>query len=113
LISNKTSILTSEERILLPALKSCARNIQNARKRGLASACLTEEEIPKGFRTTFRRKDFVKYDNGFEKLNRLLMFSTNSNLEYLASYNSFICKSTFKVAPSSLYKLYVIIGGSY
>jgi hypothetical protein len=34
-ISNATSILNSEERIILPALKSGAQNIQNARKHSL------------------------------------------------------------------------------
>jgi hypothetical protein len=110
LISNTTSILNSEERILLPALRSCARNIQNAKKRSLTCTCLTEEEPPKWFRTTLRQEDFVKYNNGFENPNRIIMFSTNSNLEYLASSKYWICDGTFKMAPSLFYQLYVIIG---
>jgi N-acetyl-gamma-glutamylphosphate reductase len=81
LTSNTTSILNPEERILLPALKSCARNILNAIKRSLTSKFLSEEEILKEFRTYFRQEDFVKYDNGFATPNRILMLVPNSNLE--------------------------------
>jgi hypothetical protein len=66
-------------------------------------------KIPKEFRTTLRQEDFVKYDNGFENPNRITMFSTNRNHEYLASSKYWICDGTVKMAPSSFYQLYVII----
>jgi hypothetical protein len=89
----------------------CAK-YSNARKRSLTSTCLVEEIITKGFTTTLRQEYFVKYYNGFENQNRIIMFSINSNLEYITSSNYWICDGTFKMPTSSFYQLYVIIGGS-
>jgi hypothetical protein len=67
-IATATERLSQEESKRLPCFKSCARTIQNIRKKNLVGASQHEEEMPFVFRQTLRNENFVQYDSGKDNL---------------------------------------------
>ncbi|CAN8007071.1 unnamed protein product, partial [Ixodes pacificus] len=48
------------------------------------------------------------HDSGEGDVNRLILFATQRNLEYLGGASAWFCDGTFKVVPSLFYQLYTM-----
>jgi hypothetical protein len=110
LIANATHALTNSEHYLMPHMRSVARNIQNIRKRNILPSSNQEEEIPENFKKTIRGELLVQYSSPINLPNRIIIFSTTSNMEILSSSNCWIGDGTFKMAPSNFVQVYVLFG---
>lgn len=104
----------------LPSESSMKKTINRKRKSAnmlpTAPSSLLELVIPDTFKTLNDNRDFLLYDNGIEAgQDRILMFSTQSNLTLLEKSDQWYCDGTFNAAPllfSQLYTIHAINGNS-
>jgi len=97
----------------LPQLDSMRRYIRKHRE-AIGSPKLvadTREQLPELYNTfsTSSGEDFVKWDSEPEPC-RIVLFSTNSNLQHLESSSHWFAVGTFKTSPLLFDQLYVISG---
>lgn len=67
-----------------------------------------EMEIPERYRQTIRGELFLQYDSGLGDENRILVFSTQRNLELLEHCDQWFADGTFKTVPQIFFQLYTI-----
>lgn len=98
----------------LPSIPSMKKTVQNIRKRANGflpiPQSLQELNIPEEFRV-LNREEFLLFDSGKEDEGRILIFSTNRNLEILSESVNWYGDGTFKTTPplfTQLYSLHVI-----
>ena len=65
-------------------------------------------EIPFELKSTYTGEEFLFYDTGVEDLNRILIFTTRLNINYLKANKTWYGDGTFAVSPSIYYQLYTI-----
>ena len=53
-------------------------------------------------------ESILKFDSGRTDIERIILFSTNKNLDYLSSSSEVNMDGTFKIVPSVFYQLYTI-----
>ncbi|KII67194.1 hypothetical protein RF11_11353 [Thelohanellus kitauei] len=68
---------------------------------------LSSLALPIEYTLSHRGEQFLQYDSGPDE-NRMLIFSTNNNLELLRSSDCWYCDGTFKTAPSLFSQLYTV-----
>ena len=68
---------------------------------------LCEMAIPDEYKRTCNEDNFLLYDSGPGE-NRILLFSTEKNMQLLQSSSEWFCDGTFKVVPELFYQLYSI-----
>ena len=68
---------------------------------------LHEMVIPDEYKTTCKGENFLLYDSGLSE-NRILLFSTEKNMQLLQASSDWFCDGTFKVVPELFYQLYSI-----
>jgi len=76
---------------------------------------LDELVIPAEYKTTIDGKPFLLYDSNDEKSGkpRILIYSTEENLNLMTNCNNWYADGTFSSAPSIFYQLYTIHGIQY
>lgn len=65
-------------------------------------------EIPQEYKVTHRDEPFLLYDSGTDSPNRILIFSTETNLRALTTTGHWFSDGTFKTAPELFYQIYTI-----
>ncbi|XP_018905098.2 uncharacterized protein [Bemisia tabaci] len=95
----------------LPKMSSIKRNVQRTRVKatGAPPNPKSREDliIPEEYRVTVDEKPFLLFDSGSEK-KRILIFSTEENLNHLCSADHWFCDGTFSSAPHLFEQLYTI-----
>lgn len=100
---------------VLPSMKCMKRTIQRTRQAAQIHPIVatTRSEIPdlSGRFLTIDGGDFLKIDVTISSPNeRVLVFSTNKNLDWLQASHHWFCDGTFKSSPSLFDQLIVIHG---
>lgn len=72
---------------------------------------LNELEIPDAYKRTSSGDDFVLFDSG-PGLTRIIMFSTQKNMDFLGTCSTLYMDGTFDVCPPLFNQVYVIHGNS-
>ncbi len=97
----------------MPSVALIKRTVQRTRHRINAPppnpANLRELIIPESFTKTRLGENFLLFDSGASD-NRILIFSTQRNLQLLANCEHWYVDGTFKTAPSLFHQLYSIHG---
>jgi hypothetical protein len=99
----------------LPLIENLKRNVRRARVRSTGERFLinplSREDInlPHEFTMTDNDKLFLMYDSG-RHADRILMFTTTENLEFLKNSSMWFVDGTFKVAPVLFTQLFVVHG---
>ncbi|XP_068211896.1 uncharacterized protein, partial [Palaemon carinicauda] len=97
----------------LPSISNIKRNIRNIRaKKNYVPAlpdCQEDLIIPEDFTKTHKGELFLMYDSGPTN-DRILIFSTQRNLDLLARSENWFADGTFKTVPSIFFQLYTIHG---
>lgn len=115
IVVEATTNVKSATLAVLPSVKLMKRTAKRVRR---------SENIPKQpqtlsalflegeFRITSNGENFILYDNGpIEELDeRIIIFGTEKNLEFLATCTEFYMDGTFKVTPPLFKQLYTIHG---
>lgn len=65
-------------------------------------------DIPLELHNTNKDRKFLFYDSGMEDVNRIVVFTTEENIEHFCYSNVVICDGTFKSCPSNFEQLYTI-----
>ncbi|KAG0422861.1 hypothetical protein DMUE_6175, partial [Dictyocoela muelleri] len=65
-------------------------------------------DIPKELQITTRGKKFLFFDSGMEDPNRIIVFTTEENLEHFIFSKIVVCDGTFKSSPSNFEQLFTI-----
>lgn len=96
----------------LPSAAGMKRNINSKRQQGnpKSSTKLSELVIPEEFTLTSKGKTFLLYDNGKASSNRIIIFSTQQNLELLKRCDHWYADGTFKTAPPMFEQVFTIHG---
>ncbi|CAF1030089.1 unnamed protein product [Brachionus calyciflorus] len=79
---------------------------------GPNSKSLSTINIPLNLRVTYRDKLFLFYDSGENDPNRILIFTTESNLSLLEKFRDWYCDGTFDISPvlfTQLYTIHIIV----
>lgn len=64
--------------------------------------------IPEKYKVTNSDEPFLLYDSGIDSPNRMLIFSTETNLRALTTTGHWFADGTFKVAPELFYQVFTI-----
>ena len=96
----------------LPRIDHMRRNIR--RQRHAVQEILPQPAsaqdmvIPDAYQTTSQGERFLQYDSGRGDPQRMLIYSTNRNLDNLQESRHWFLDGTFKTVPSVFYQLYTI-----
>ncbi|XP_035231949.1 uncharacterized protein LOC118203773 [Stegodyphus dumicola] len=74
--------------------------------------CLEELVIPEQFSKTLKEEKFLLYDSGVQT-DRILIFSTLRNLDFMAECPNWFADGTFKATPPLFSQIYTIHGVKY
>ncbi|KAG0426819.1 hypothetical protein DMUE_5946 [Dictyocoela muelleri] len=69
----------------------------------------SNDDIPDIIKKTEKGDDFYMYDFGINDPDRVLVFSTFSNIQHLSYNNVWICDGTFRSSPRDYYQIYTIM----
>jgi hypothetical protein len=64
--------------------------------------------IPQQYQVTHSDEPFLLYDSGIDRSNRILIYSTETNLRALTTTGHWFADGTFKVAPELFYQVFTI-----
>ena len=67
---------------------------------GVNAKCLKLLEIPEILRSTYSEQKFYWDDTGNDDKNRIIIFTTQKNLELLERHQDWYCDGTFEIAPT-------------
>jgi hypothetical protein len=99
---------------LLPSNDACRRTLRNirAKHRPRDPASLDELVVTDEWMMTSgpNPRPFLLYDNGTDADERILIFTTDENLQLLANSSHWFMDGTFDIAPTLFAQLYVIHG---
>ena len=116
IVAISTSSLSSAVCGQLPTVPLIKRTIQRARQHNnlplTNPTSLTELEFPEPFTQTINGHPFLLYDSGPSN-NRILLFSTQRNLDLMTQCNHWYADGTFKSAPQLFTQIYTIHAMKY
>ena len=96
----------------LPSRATISRRIQRARRRlNPCPAIPTARHgfvVPVVYSTTTDGRRFLMYDSGIDDNDRLLIYSTDENLDAMANRTDWFVDGTFKCAPEIFYQVFTI-----
>lgn len=96
----------------LPSRATMARRIQRVRRRLNPSPPLPTARhgfvVPTTYSTTTDGRRFLMFDSGVDDHNRILIYSTDENLDAMASKTDWFIDGTFKCAPEIFYQVFTI-----
>ena len=110
IVQDTTATITRECAVALPKYKSLARSIQRQRGWGINPTTLKDVAIPSELQLTLQGEKFLAYDSGSDDRKRLLIFSTEQNLDLVKSTAQWHADGTFKCCPALFYQLYTVHG---
>lgn len=100
---NSVSVVSAPK---LPSVSSLKRTVQRKRKINIPQPeNLFDLEIPHDFTVTKTGENFLKYDSGPAE-NRILIFTTDQDLQKLQAAENWFADGTFKTSPKLFYQLY-------
>lgn len=112
IIAESTKLTTVATAATMPSVKSMTRMVGRIRQKSKFPKnpkTLKELELPEDFKKTTKGKDFLIFDNGAVD-DRMLVFGTKKNLEFLSECPSIYMDGTFDVAPPLFQQVYTIHG---
>lgn len=96
----------------LPSRSTLCRRIQRARRRLNPTPALPTArhgfDIPDQYTKTTDGRRFLFHDSGVDDCNRILIFTTDDNLDAMVTYNNWFMDGTFKCAPDIFYQIFSI-----
>jgi len=105
--------LTSAAAGQMPSVSVLKRTVRRIRQKEQAAPpnpkTLLELIIPDDYRTTFDGKPFLLFDSGPVE-NRILIFSTQKNLQLLQKCEHWFADGTFSTSPNLFYQIYTVHG---
>lgn len=96
----------------LPSTSSMTRTVQRTRETKIDMISYTNRQdliLPENFKVTLKNEKFLLYDSGLVS-ERILIFSTVSNLSVLARSKTLYVDGTFKTTPLLFTQLFTIHG---
>lgn len=112
IIASTIKTITPSAAAALPNMPSLSRIVQRVRHKvnpQLPTPPNRESlEIPELFTMTTKGTKFLFHDSGGK--NRFLIFTTQANLQYLASCSLWLSDGTFNAVPSIFTQLYTLHG---
>lgn len=98
----------------MPSYKSLAETVRRQRKgitkQPSAPKSLMDLDIPHDLAKTCDDEPFALYDSGPDEKNRMIIFGTQRNLDFLADCEVIHMDGTFNSCPQLFSQLYVILG---
>jgi hypothetical protein len=96
----------------LPSRATLSRRIQRARRRINPSPPIPTArhgfDIPTAYTTTSNGRRFLMFDSGTDDHDRMLIFSTDENLDAMVSNGNWFMDGTFKCAPEIYYQVFTV-----
>lgn len=114
LVGEASALANVAEKPLLPSCTQMMRSVQRQRKKYRTPpnpGNLNDLKLPEEYTKSLDNKEFLLFDSGPGD-SRLLIFSTEENLNELAKCTSIHMDGTFTVAPLLFTQLYTIHGGN-
>ena len=97
----------------MPSVSVLKRTVRRIRQKEQAAPpnpkTLLELIIPDDYRSTFDGKPFLLFDSGPVE-NRILIFSTQKNLQLLQKCEHWFADGTFSTSPNLFYQIYTVHG---
>ena len=97
----------------LPSTDTLKRTMRNIRYKSISGPALPSHRkhitFPEGFTTLPNGDEFLYFDSGNVE-NRIMIFSTQRNLQLLAESQHWYADGTFKTVPLSFFLLYTLHG---
>ena len=102
----------------IPNPMALLRTIQRERAKKFPANPRTIDElgeIPSKYRVTVAEDDFLQYDsndfiNNDDVNGRIIVYTTDKNLQMLGKSKTWYLDGTFKVSPSIFYQVFIILG---
>ena len=111
IVSKATDGMIAEVTGALPTLSAMTKEIQYTRRKDefptATPQSLTDLVIPNRYKRTKRNELFLMYDSGPSE-DRLLIFSTERDLDYLKNSKELFADGTFKTAPLLFDQIYTL-----
>lgn len=104
--SMATNSLNLYQLPLIPK-KSVYKNMQNSRKRNSINVNIESNLLIQNIKS-LRDENIVLYDSGSNDVDRLIIFTTNTNFIHLNNAKVWISDGTFKCFPREFSQLYII-----
>lgn len=96
----------------LPSRRTLSRRIQRARRKLNPTPPIpvmrSGFEIPEQYTKTTSGIRFLQYDSGIDDAERILIFSSDENLDLLVRHRQWLADGTFKCSPSVFYQLFTL-----
>ena len=111
IFSQSVSQCDDAVKALLPTADSCKRTLRNQRPTPRALQRLADlGDLPREFTLTTgpTPENFLIYDNGNNRNDRILVFGTTASLRLFAAAETFYMDGNFAMAPNIFRQLYVI-----
>ena len=105
--------VTEEVAVKLPAPRTMKRAIRRQRQAAGNAPTVPRSRadlvLPEQYQQTTRREPFLQFDSGADD-QRILLFSTQENLNLLETANDWFADGTFKVVPELFFQLFTVHG---
>ena len=93
----------------ISALKKVTRRVRRRVNTPIANPeTLAELEIVPPYNSNLNNEEFLLFDSGATDLQRIIIFSTHQNLQYLVQFNDWFCDGTFATGPRLFSQLVTI-----
>jgi MULE transposase domain len=97
----------------LPLLQNIKRGIRNVRSATMGSLvvphCREDINLPDAYKVTSTGESFLLFDSGIAP-DRIMIFGTDKNLDFLSHSEVWLVDGTFKLAPSLFDQIFIIHG---
>ncbi|KAG0429811.1 hypothetical protein DMUE_5716 [Dictyocoela muelleri] len=110
IIDQSLSKISRESMHFLPQYKSLRNRISVLRRSNTGIQPNANDDVPDVIRKTQLGEFFYLYDTGQNDENRVIVFSTASNILHLENSPIWICDGTFRSCPTDFFQIYTIMG---
>ena len=118
-IKRDTQLVGSDEVISAMTKKDSIRHLINRHRNnkaghGFNAKCLKNLEISYNLQFTYKEHKFYWVDSGNDDLDRVIIFTTQSNIDLLNKHHDWYADGTFDIAPTffkQVYTIHIIISG--
>ncbi|KAG0432055.1 hypothetical protein DMUE_5521 [Dictyocoela muelleri] len=108
IIDNLLLQISPETIPFLPKYRSLV-NFSSRNKKNEIIITNSRDDIPEIIKKTSRGENFYLFDSGIDDIERVVVFSTETNIIHMSYNKIWICDGTFRSAPRGFYQIYTIM----
>lgn len=103
------TVQTRREGTIIPNINNLRDVYTRALKKNVTPFC-SNSDILEIYKSTLNNDNFLQFDSGVSDINRILVYSTSTNIENLSMSSCWLSDGTFYSSPETFYQIYIVYG---